>query len=217
MIGVIGKKRFLGAAVLAAINLALAGGFYGYLQTENANLEREVRGLRAQVSEKRNDIERLRLEQKQIEEQKARFETLEAAGFFSDQNRVLARNKIEALQTYTGILSANYNISAAMVEKTDLAAGTDYAILTSPVTLVLEAMDDVDVYNFIFWLENGFPGQVSVNDIRIERPLDINEAVLRQIGSGSGATLIKATVGFNWHTMMSEKALGIGGEGGNGI
>ena len=217
MIGVLGTKRLIATTVLLAANIILAGAIYGYVAPENERLEREVRGLRSQVSSKRAEADKLRLEYQQIQDQKNYFEGLGAVGFFSDQNRVLARNKIEAVQRYAGVLSARYNISAAKVEKNDLATGTGHALVSSPVTLNLEAMDDVDIFNFIFWLENAFPGQVSINSINIDRPLDINDVTLRQIGSGVETTLVKGKIGFNWYTMMPEKLLGLDGEGGNGM
>ena len=217
MIGVLGTKRLIATTVLLAVNAILAGVIYGYVAPENERLEREVRGLRSQVSSKRADADRLRLEHQQIQDQKNYFEDLGAAGFFSDQNRVLARNKIEAVQRYTGVLSARYNISAAMVEKTDLANGTGHALVSSPIMLNLDAMDDVDIFNFIYWLENAFPGQVSINNISIDRPLDINDVTLRKIGSGVETVLVRGKVGFNWYTMMPEKMLGLEGESDNGM
>ena len=217
MIGVLGTKRLIATGVLLAFNVLLAAAIYGYVTPENEKLERDVRGLRSQVSAKRADSDKLRMEYHQIQEQKSYFENLGAAGFFSDQNRVLARNKIESVQRYAGVLSARYNISAATVENNDLAAETGHALVSSPVSLNLEAMDDVDVFNFIFWLENAFPGQVSINNVRIERVLDIDDVTLRQIGSGVETTLIKGTIGFNWYTMMAEKDLGLTGEAGNGM
>ena len=217
MIGAIGKKRFVAGFLLLAVNALMAASVYAYLMPENDRLERDVRGLRSQISAKRADSDRLRMEHQQIQEQKNYFENLGASGFFSDQNRVLARNKIEAVQRYAGVLSARYNISAAKVVKNDLAAGTGYALVSSPVVLNLEAMDDVDIFSFIFWLENAFPGQVSIDDVHIERVLDISDVTLRQIGSGVETVLIKSKVSFNWYTMMPEEVLGLTGEGGNGM
>ena len=37
----------------------------------------------------------------EIQEQKGEFESLEAIGFFSDQSRVVARQRIENIQKFT--------------------------------------------------------------------------------------------------------------------
>lgn len=217
MIGVLGTRRLIAVGALVAFNALLAAATYGYLMPQNEKLEREVMGLRSQVSAKRADTDRLRMEFEQIQEQKNYFGNLGEAGFFGNQNRVLARNRIEAVQRYTGVLSARYNISAAAVKKNDLAAGTGHALVGSPVILNLEAIDDVDIYSFVFWLENAFPGQVSINNLRVERTLDISDVTLRQIGSGIETTMIKSTIGFDWNTMMPEKDLNLNTEGGDGM
>jgi len=204
MISAVGSKRFFILAVLVVIHSVLGAGIYMYLQPENAKLERTVRSLKSQVSSKRIEIDRLQLERAQIEEQKSRFNDLEDIGFFSDQNRVLARTKIEALQNYTRILAARYNIKSAVVENNNLAVGTGYTVVNSPVSLNIDAMDDVDVFNFIYWLENSYPGHVSIEKIDMDRILDVDDVTLRQITSGVEPLLVKGRIKFNWRTMMSE-------------
>lgn len=218
MIGILGPKRVLILSILILLNVAMAAAVYAYLAPQNEQLDREVRGLKGQVATVFADTQRLREEREQIQLQKARFENLEAAGFFSDQNRVLARTKIEAVQRYTGILSASYNFSPAKTETNPLLAETGYTVIASPATLALNAMDDVDVLKFIYWLENGFPGHISIDTVRINRVMDINDVTLRAIGSGVETTLVKASVGFKWRTMIPNSSLQSSGTGGaNGM
>lgn len=218
MIGILGKKRIFILAVLIGLNVAMAAALYTYLLPEGTRLERVVRSLKTEVASTYADTERLRQEREQIQLQKTRFENLEAAGFFSDQNRVLARTKIEGLQRYTGILSASYNFSPAKIEENPLLAEVGHTVIASPATLTLTAMDDVDVLKFIYWLENGFPGHVSIDRVQLNRVMDINDVTLRAIGSGTETALVKAIVGFKWRTMIPDSGLQSSGPGGaNGM
>ena len=49
-----------------------------------------------------------------------------------------------------------------------------------------------------------FPGHVSVNNVKLERKLDVNEITLRQIGSGIPAVMVQGSVDFDWRTMVPE-------------
>lgn len=90
-------------------------------------------------------------------------------------------------------------------------------MLDTPVSLTIEAMDDVDFFNFIYWIENGFPGHISVSSLSMERTLDVNDVTLRQIGSGVETTLVKGKVSFNWRTLIPETGAGTAGGGSNGM
>jgi hypothetical protein len=202
VIQILGIRRVITLAILAMLSISLGAGIYFYFIPRNAELIRELQALTAQASQKRTDVENLRSQYQIIQEQKTRFENLTALGFFSNQNRAVARVRIEQIQKFTNVLTAKYNINAATMEKNQAAEEAGYTMLDSPVTVNLEALDDIDVYNFIYWVVNAFPGHVSISNIKIEREMDVNDATLRQIGNGIPTVLVKATVGFDWRTMV---------------
>ena len=199
---ILGVKRILILAVLIGINAAVGAATYLYFMPHNDDLTRQLQTLTSQVTAKRADTNRLQNEFQEIQQQKVYFGNLQAGGFFSNQNRAVARQRINDIQQFTNILSAKYDITAATVEKSPPADDAGYVILDSPMHIDVEAIDDIDVYNFLFWVENAFPGQVSTKSIDISRVTDVNEATLRELGSGIPVTLIKASVGFDWRTMV---------------
>lgn len=202
MIQVIGFKRALALFVLIAVNAVLAASVYMYFIPQNEKLDRDLRMTKAQISEKRSEADRLRVEYQQIQDRKAQFETLTQSGFFSSQSRVVARKRIESIQKATNILTARYNIKSAEVEKNPEVENAGHVILDSAIDVSLDAMDDVDFFNFIYWIENAFPGHVSMKEVSLRRVLDINEATLRQIGIGTPTVLISGRIGFDWRTMV---------------
>lgn len=204
MIGMIGKKRLAILAFLIVINAAMAGAVYFYLTPQNDKLEKELRTVKAQSAGKQSETERLRSEYKDIQKKKTHFDNLEQAGFFSDQSRFVGQKRIEDIQKFTSILTARYEIRSAVTEKNPFTAPAGHIILNSPVSVSMDALDDVDVYNFIYWMENAFPGHVSVKSLSLSRELEINDAVVREVGNGIPVTLVKGAVEFNWRTMLPE-------------
>lgn len=203
MIRIVGVKRVMVFAVLTAAAAVLFAADYGYLRPEGNAASAELRQIAAQVAEKRVGSERLRTEADEIRKQQVRYESLAQAGFFSDQNRIVARKRIEDIQRETGVLQASYDIATGEVQKDQNAGEAGYAVLVSPIKIGIEAMDDVDIYNFVYWMENSFPGHIILDSLHARKTQDLNEASLRQIGSGIPTPLIKADLAFSWRTMVS--------------
>ncbi|MCB9991578.1 MAG: hypothetical protein H6867_09445 [Rhodospirillales bacterium] len=204
MIQVIGVKKILVLLLLVAANAALAAVTYLYVQPEAQKLERQLRSTKTQISQKQADTERLRNEFDEIQARKQDFETLTSAGFVSDQNRLVARRRITDIQKYSKVLRASYDIGAANIVKNKMVTDIEHVILQSPVKVSVEALDDIDFYSFIYWMESAFPGHVAVTNMTVQRTSDVSEVSLRQIGSGLPMTLVKGNVEFVWRTLAPE-------------
>ncbi len=216
MIQVLGIKRILVLIILVAINAALAAGLYLYLVPQNDQLERDLRSTRAQIASKRTEADALRNEIQLIQQQKSQFEDLRDAGFMNDQSRLMARRRIRDIQQYTRILSASYNIKPADVSPV-AAEGLEYVILSTPIDMDVESQDDVDFYHFVYWMLYAFPGHMAIDELRMERVLDVNEATLRQIGAGQPTALVEGSMKFVWRTMVPGHNVRSGHFGGGGF
>lgn len=210
MIQILGVRRILFLILLVSANAALAATTYLYVMPEKDQVVRQLNMTRSQISEKRTEADRLRTEFAQIQQQKARFEAMQAAGLTSDQNRLVARRRIMDIQNYSRVLKASYNINSASVEQSEAARQIGHVILNSPIRVEIDAMDDKDFYSFIHLMENAFPGHTAIKNIKIERVLDVNEATLRAVGSGMPVVLIKGNVDFIWRTMVPEAQIQTG-------
>ncbi|MBU0800865.1 MAG: hypothetical protein KKA05_07645, partial [Alphaproteobacteria bacterium] len=104
MIKVIGTRRILILGVLIAVNAAMAAGIYGYLIPQNEKIERDLRGVKGNISTKRAETDRLKTEYQQIQEQKVAFENLKDSGFMGHQDRFVVRERMEAIQAYSRVL-----------------------------------------------------------------------------------------------------------------
>jgi hypothetical protein len=204
MIHIIGVKKAIMLGVLTAVNAGLGAALYFYLIPESTRLVGEAQTAQQQAAAKQADTVKLRQEYDTIQDQKTLFQNLDAVGFFSDQNRFVARRRIEQIQEFTNVMTARYDIGSAKIEENDLVKESQHVLLNSPVRIEIDAIDDVDFFNFIYWAENGFPGHVSIRNVSLKRNQTINEAVLREIAGGAPVALISGSITFDWHTILSE-------------
>lgn len=205
MLQVIGVKRIIMLVVLVALNAALAAAVYMYVLPQGEQLQRDLNSTRAQIANRRTETDRLRNEFELIQEQRAYFEALRDAGFISDQNRLLARRRIGKIQQYSKVIKASYDISSANLSSNEDVKAIEHVILSSPMRIALDAFDDVDLFSFIYWMENAFPGHIAVQEINLSRELDINDVTLRAVGSGSTTPLVKGEVDLVWRTIVPQE------------
>jgi hypothetical protein len=211
MIAVLGARRVVIVLVLLLVNAALAGMVYMVMLPQQDTQERSLRMLRGQASILRDDIARMQMEFTQLEQQKAAFEKLEKDGFFKNQSRRQAEETFNVIQKKSGVNKAIASILGGVIEDSPEAAKAKYKILKSPIQIQLEAVDDVDVYHYLFLIEHYFPGHISVEGITLKREADVSGTVLRAIAAGENPALVSAQVDLLWRTMIPEAEV-IGGD-----
>jgi hypothetical protein len=204
MMGILGTRRILTLLILVVLNAALAGGVYMVLIPQQEASQKSLRNLHNEVTTRRADIARMQVEFDQLEEQKAEFQKLEADGFFKNQSRKQAENTFNTIQKKSGVTVAVASINAGVVEDNEEAAKAKYKVLKSPMQIKLEAVDDVDIYHYIFLVEHYFPGHVSIESLNLKREADVSGTVLRAIASGDNPPLVKAELQLVWRTMIPE-------------
>lgn len=204
MIGILGTKRIILLVSFVVINGLLAAALYLHLKPDLLIKDRDLRGLRGEVSTLRTDIDRMQVEFEQLEVQKAEFEALEADGFFKDQSRRQAEKILEEIQKSSGVGKAIASIKAGVLEENEEATKAAHKILRSPIEINIEAFDDVNIFHYIFLVQNYFPGHVAVEKLRIQRDADVSSTVLRAISTGANPTLVRAKLELVWRTMIPE-------------
>ncbi len=207
MMSVIGPKRMLILGCLIAFNALLAAAIYLMIIPHNQTLQAQLDQTRGQVSTARSETERLRTEFSDIQKQKAEFERLGEAGFFTAQDRVKARDRFEAIQKYSRVISASYDIKPAQIERNPDLTTASQVMLTTPVSVDVDALDDMDLYNFMYMIENAFPGYAGIANLEITRTREIDDVTLREIGSGVPAVMIKGKFDFDWKTIVPESKI----------
>lgn len=202
MIKVLGLQRIIILLVLLAINAVLGFAVYMHFTPQQVVKERELRGVRGQASTLQADIDGLLVEFDQLDEQREEFERLKKDGFFDGQSRRKAELIFQKIQERSGVVSAVASVNAGELEDNEEAKKADHQILKSPISIRIEAVNDLDVFRYLYLINEFFPGHVAVKNIKITREADVSGTVLRAIASGKNPPLVIADLELIWRTMI---------------
>lgn len=215
---ILGFKRVAGLAFGAGMNGVMAAFLYLYLMPSVDVRTSDLNGLRGEISSRNAEVAGLKQEIEAFEGQKVAFGDLKDRGFFSTQDRVMAREKIDEIRNLSKLLSIHYKIEPATYASDDLIAKAKHVIVTSPLSVQLDAIEDKDIYRFLYLMDTVFPGHVSLEEVSLEKKMDATQPILRQIGTGVPVVLVSGDAKFVWRTVVPEdQAVGLvnaGSEGG---
>lgn len=207
MIGLLGMRRIILLTVLLVVAGLLGAGVYLYVIPQTQDLERDLRVTRAKISQKQNEVADMRERFDELKMQQVLYTGLKDAGLFNEQNRVWAIKSMDKFKKLSHVLNTEYKGDSAAVVERDELRETGYLVLDSKVAVNLDAMDDMDIYNFIYWIENAFPGHTSITKLDMRRVQEISQNLLREIGSGKKRVLVKADVEFSWKTLSPKETV----------
>ncbi len=205
MIRIVGFQRIL--SILLLLGFLVLTFWYSvyYLKPEMAKAQGELSLNQSEISEKTENMKALREGVEKFTYQKDAFEKIQKYGFFDPQDRVEARQRLNAMQKESRLLSAKYTIKSAESEENKTLEEAGYKLLNTEIVFELEAIEDIDVYTFMYLLNYGFPGHVSIESWSLERDKEVTQAMLRQIGTFGVQPLVKAVVKVNWRTSVKGK------------
>lgn len=201
MLKVLGSKRLVFIFLLLAALGIVAYAYYDFIVPAHEKSIQELATSKAAVAQKYEEVARLKEEYVLLQSQLRSYKELEARGFFNDQDRAAAVDNLDKLSKYAGLLKASLKFGSGILVQD---AGADLAgqvILKSPVTVEAKSIDDVDVYSFIKFIEEKFPGRVDIASFSLNRMEIFDTTILRKIGSGSPTPLVDAKLSFDWLTM----------------
>lgn len=207
MLQALGRNRIAVLILLIILCSGVGGALYQYLMPERVLADQVLMGARSELEQKRAEIQKLKEEYALLQSQLRYFKQLEARGFFNDQGRVEAQEAFERLRTISGVLNAKYDISAGQIINDPRAEEAGYVILSSPISVELDSLDDVDVYSFLKLIQERFPGKVDIIEMTIAKTQNLTSLNLRAIGTGNPVPLIKTKINFEWKTMASQASI----------
>ena len=215
MIKAIGyNKVFLIVVLMACLAVTFLYN-QNFLKPDLDKKNRTLRANSSEISEMTGNLNKLSGDLQKFEKQKTDFERVLKLGFFDPQNRVEARQIITEIQQESRLLSAKYQISPAQSEENKMAKEAGSKILTTGIRFDLEAIEDADIYKFIYILNYAFPGQLAINDFSMSREVDVTQPILRKIGVGQAEALVKASLSVTWKTMVPDETISVTGNSSN--
>ena len=207
MLKVLGTKRLIFICLVMGLLGVLGYSYYYYLLPARESSDAELSASKSSVTQKYQDVTRLKEEYVLLQSQLRAYKELEAKGFFNDQDRSAAVDKLDRLSKYSGLLKANLKFGAGQLVKDNAADVAGKVVLKSPVDIEAKSIDDVDVYSFLKFIEEKFPGRIDVSSFTLTRMEIFDTAILRQIGSGEPMPLVDAKISFDWLTMADKNVI----------
>jgi len=207
MLKVLGTRKVTFMVLLLLVTGAIGAGYYYYLLPEREKVTAELDSTRAAVEQRYQEVAKMKEEYVLLQSQLRAFKELELRGFFNDQDRSNGIEHLGKLSDHAGLLKAKLKFGAGQLVADPLADQASQVVLRSPVTVDISALDDVDVYSFIKFVEEKFPGDLDITSVKLKRIEIFNEVMLRKIGGGAATPLVNAQLGFDWLTMAPKNVV----------
>jgi len=204
MLSNLGSKRIGVFVFLFALNIVLGVYTHTHVVPSVQNADKMLRGLKAEIEEKREDIKRVRFDLSDLDGRKDDFNNVKDAGFFQNQDRRSAEIILNKIQELTNMVNATVRILPGALVEDSIATKLNYVVMESPISLELESLSDVDIFRYIYLLENYFPGHVTIQSINLNRQRRPDGSVLRAIALGEPVAMAKANVEVIWRTMVKQ-------------
>jgi hypothetical protein len=214
MIQVLGTRRIAILLALLVFNGVLGYFVFMHLAPQHLIKQRELGATQGEVSTLRNDISDLQIEFDQLDFQREEFNALKRDGFFDGQSRRKAELIFQKVQERSGVISAVVSVKAGEFEDSEQAKKAEHKILSSPISVRIEAVNDLDVFRYLYLVEEFFPGHVSIKNIKFSRESDVSGTVLRAIASGQNPPLVIADLELTWRTMIPDDGSNVNTRGG---
>lgn len=207
MIKDIGAKRAFLLLTLVVLLAGMVAISYLVLEPQTERSKQELNRVMGEKSTLQSEVDKMRADFVSFQKEKALFDTITKMGFFNDQDRVLARERFDTMQKLSKIISARYQIKAANIVADEGASAGDFVVMESPITVDLSAVDDLDVFRFVYYLNYGFPGHITINSLNMERKAEVTPTILKEIGTGSPPEIISAKLELDWRTMARKDSI----------
>lgn len=206
MLKILGRKRVIMLSVLAFLSAVIVVLWLQFLTPAREMADNKYNSVKSALETKRADITKLKKEYVLLQNQVNQFKDIEAIGFFNDQNRVLAQETFEKFRETSGVLKANYTVSAGEEVKDERADSVNHTVLKSPINIEIESIDDTDFLNFIKLVLEQFPGRSNLESLQLNKSVELTQTSIKDIGAGKPVALIKGSVKYNWLSMMKKES-----------
>lgn len=207
MIYILGFKKVFLILVFIALSLLMVGYNYLFLKPQTEALTRNISTMKSDVSTKRGQIDTLVVNHDRFIEQRERFDFIEQVGFFNTQDRLDVRRTLNEIREKSGVISAKYSMKPLVVEASNEAKEVNHKLIKTIIDFELGAFEDIEIYNFVFLLMNGFPGIVEIEQFEISKSQDVTQPLLRSIGGGKAEVIVSAKMSVVWRTLVPSDAV----------
>lgn len=202
MIAMVGRKRFFILAILLGLTALLLGLWLYVLVPKSDELLILRNSADAERMSLQLSIRELPDKYKKLVNDENRFETLKAHGLMEQQDRILARARLDALRTEAGLRGIGYDI--APQEKVEDAAlqGQNKEIVKSEMRFTFKGLTDLEMRDFISKLEQNFNGVIVTKSVLFKRGQELNASSLASLIQRQPVDFVTGEAAFTWYSLI---------------
>lgn len=192
--------------IIPMIVLIVVGGavvhYSSEIEAENQQRLIEIGSLEWELEQFDERIAELEDEIAVVQAQGARYETIVANGFLTEQSRLRAAQLLEELGPKYGLVFLGYDFRPEAVEEIRGDDGTDLRLTRTEIGLEIRSLTDTQILGFIAEFVSRLDGQVQVDAMNVRRISDISDALLDQIVAGQRVAVFEGTLSISWNNVV---------------
>ena len=196
-----GVRKFGAVGLLVAINAGLVGLWLGYLDPQVSELGLRSRSLRTTADGIRNAHGASADEFERMKKSRNRYNDLLDRGFVSPQDRLGAAKLLEELRETHGLSLIRYEISPEKLIDDRTLRDTGYWVVSTRITVFMQAMFDTNVIDFTQGVVERFPGQVRVLSLTLQQLARPTAETLEALRNGDVVDFAAGELVFEWNTL----------------
>ena len=196
-----GVRKFGAVGLLAAINAGLVGLWLGYLDPQVSELGLRSRSLRTMADGIHNAHGARAEEFERMKKSRNRYNDLLDRGFVSPQDRLGAAKLLEELRETHGLSLIRYEIAPEKLIGDRTLRNTGYWVVSTRITVFMQAMFDTNVIDFAQGVVERFPGQVRVISLTLRQLARPTAEILEALRNGDAVDFAASELVFEWNTL----------------
>ena len=175
--------------VIGAVLVVVVSAAYGHvrLAEEEQNISRQRSATMAETTRSRSAQAALAADRNYLMERRELGQAMAASGFLDDQDRLAVSQAIEALGIRHRLNRLRISFAPEEVSGDRFTLGDSAMIVSTPVSMTLDAAREDDLYGFLDDLPAQFSGVAMIESASIRR--------------GAGGSVTKAKLVIRWQTV----------------
>lgn len=190
---------FLNAGVISVYFLHTKGSLEDIENTIDRSKD-NIRDIEAQISE-------IKYDRQKIIELEAQYKDILDAGYLENQDRIIIQRNFDRMADVSKIINANYTATRGEVLPDDQAEEAGYALVKTDIRVSLESIDDIKIYDFLYLIDQFYPGITNMRSIRVEKVRELSRASLMEMTGSEPEPLAEGAVEFEWISLVPETDL----------
>lgn len=205
-IQIVGVRTVVIIAVLVVMTALVAASIVYFLEPQITSLEKEAKNIKNDNNRLRNEIDEMPSLLEQYKKDETTYDDMIRSGFLGAQDRIVARKIIDYIRKHSGVTGVEYQFSPLISfpdEQRTMAL--DNELVMTKMDFTVKSVLDIETYGFMQMVDEIFPGKLVLRELEMNRAdMVLDEADLKEIGSGKPKAFMNTDVKYEWYT-LSEK------------